>query len=41
MSERQIQRQIAELKATGLVARIGGTRLGRGKKTKEYDLSGL
>lgn len=41
MSERQIQRQIAELEAAGLVKRIGRTRPGRGKTSNEYDLSGL
>ena len=41
MSERQIQRQIAELEAAGLVARIGRTRPGRGKTSNEYDLGGL
>ena len=41
MSERQIQRQIAELEAAGLVTRIGRTRPGRGKTSNEYDLGGL
>lgn len=41
LSERQVQRQIAELEAAGLVQRIGRTRPGRGKTTNEYDLSGL
>lgn len=41
LSERQIQRQIAELEAAGLVTRIGRTRPGRGKTTNEYDLGGL
>lgn len=41
MSERQIQRQIAELEAAGLVARIGRTRPGRGKTSNEYDLGSL
>ncbi len=41
MSERQIQRQIAELEVAGLVARIGRTRPGRGKTSNEYDLGGL
>lgn len=41
MSERQIQRQIAELETAGLVARIGRTRPGRGKTSNEYDLGGL
>jgi predicted DNA-binding transcriptional regulator YafY len=41
MSERQIQRQIAELEAAGLVRRIERTRPGRGKTSNEYDLSGL
>lgn len=41
MSPRQIQRQIAELEAQGLIARIERTRPGRGKTSNEYDLSGL
>ena len=41
MSERQIQRQIAELEAAGLVTRIARTRPGRGKTSNEYDLTGL
>lgn len=41
MSERQIQRQIAELEAAGLVQRIERIRPGRGKTSNEYDLSGL
>lgn len=41
MSERQVQRQIAELESAGLVQRIGRTRPGRGKTSNEYDLSGL
>lgn len=41
MSERQIQRQIAELEKAGLVQRIERTRPGRGKTSNEYDLSGL
>ncbi|WP_226635879.1 helix-turn-helix domain-containing protein [Brevundimonas poindexterae] len=41
MSERQVQRQIAELEDAGLVTRIGRTRPGRGKTSNEYDLSGL
>ncbi len=41
MSERQIQRQIAELESAGLVQRVGRTRPGRGKTSNEYDLSGL
>jgi hypothetical protein len=41
MSERQIQRQIAELETAGLVKRIGRTRPGRGKTSNEYDLGGL
>lgn len=41
MSERQIQRQIAELEEAGLVERVGRTRPGRGKTSNEYDLSGL
>lgn len=41
MSERQIQRQIAELEVAGLVQRVERTRPGRGKTSNEYDLSGL
>lgn len=41
MSERQIQRQIAELEKAGLVRRIARTRPRRGKTSNEYDLSGL
>jgi hypothetical protein len=41
LSERQIQRQIAELEVAKLVARIGRTRPGRGKTSNEYDLGGL
>ena len=41
LSERQIQRQIAELEGAGLVVRIGRTRPGRGKTSNEYDLGGL
>src|SRR3546814_21177531 len=41
MSERQIQRQIAELESAGLVQRVERTRPGRGKTSNEYDLSGL
>jgi DNA-binding HxlR family transcriptional regulator len=41
MSERQVQRQIAELESAGLVQRIERTRPGRGKTSNEYDLSGL
>jgi DNA-binding HxlR family transcriptional regulator len=41
MSERQIQRHIAELEAGGLIRRIERTRPGRGKTSNEYDLSGL
>ena len=41
MSERQIQRQIAQLEGAGLVRRIERTRPGRGKTSNEYDLSGL
>jgi DNA-binding HxlR family transcriptional regulator len=41
MSERQIQRQIAELEHAGLVQRVARTRPGRGKTSNEYDLSGL
>lgn len=41
MSERQIQRQIAELEGAGLIQRIGRTRPGKGKTSNEYDLTGL
>jgi len=41
MSERQIQRHIADLEEANLVRRIGRTRPGRGKTSNEYDLSGL
>lgn len=41
MSERQVQRQIAEMEQAGLVRRIERTRPGRGKTSNEYDLSGL
>ena len=41
MSERQIQRQIAEMEGAGLVQRIPRTRPGKGKTSNEYDLSGL
>src|SRR3546814_2877293 len=41
MSERQIQRQIAELESAGLVQLVERTRPGRGKTSNEYDLSGL
>lgn len=41
MSERQIQRQIAELEGVGLIQRIGRTRPGKGKTSNEYDLTGL
>ena len=41
LSERQIQRHIADLEQAGLVSRIPRTRSRRGKISKEYDLSGL
>ena len=41
LSERQIQRHIADLEEAGLVRRIGRTRPGRGKTSNEYDLAGL
>jgi hypothetical protein len=41
MSERQIQRQIAEMEGAGLIQRIGRTSPGKGKTSNEYDLSGL
>ncbi|MBH0115018.1 helix-turn-helix domain-containing protein [Novosphingobium sp. YJ-S2-02] len=41
MSERQIQRHIAELENAGLVKRIGRTKRGHGKISNEYDLTGL
>jgi len=41
MSERQIQRQIAEMEGAGLITRIGRTSAGKGKTSNEYDLTGL
>lgn len=41
MSERQIQRQIAEMEGAGLVRRIARTSPGKGKTSNGYDLSGL
>lgn len=41
LSERQIQRHIAELETAGLVQRIPRTRKGRGKTSNGYDLAGL
>lgn len=41
MSERQVQRQIAELEQAGLVSRIARTLPSKGKTTNAYDLSGL
>lgn len=41
LSERQIQRQIAEMEGAKLIQRIGRTSPGKGKTSNEYDLSGL
>ena len=41
MSDRQIQRQIAEMEGAGLLNRIGRTSPGKGKTSNEYDMSGL
>ncbi|MCG7358114.1 helix-turn-helix domain-containing protein [Roseomonas sp. E05] len=41
LSERQVQRRIAELEASGFVRRIERRALNRGKISNEYDLSGL
>jgi hypothetical protein len=41
MSDRQIQRQIAEMEGVGLIKRIPRTSPGKGKTSNEYDLSGL
>jgi len=41
MSDRQIQRQIAEMEGVGLIKRIGRTSPGKGKTSNEYDLAGL
>lgn len=41
MSDRQIQRQIAEMEGVGLIKRIGRTSPGKGKTSNEYDLTGL
>lgn len=41
MSERQIQRHIAEMEGAGLIQRIGRTSPGKGKTSNEYDLTGL
>ena len=41
MSDRQVQRQIAEMEGVGLIRRIGRTSPGKGKTSNEYDLTGL
>jgi hypothetical protein len=41
MSDRQIQRHIAEMEGAGLVQRIPRTSPGKGKTSNEYDLTGL
>lgn len=41
MSDRQVQRHLADLEQAGLVDRIGRTRSGRGKTSNAYDLRGL
>lgn len=41
LSDRQVQRHIADLEAAGFVRRIERTRSRRGKISNEYDLSGL
>lgn len=41
MSERQIQRQIAEMEGVNLIKRIARTSPGKGKTSNEYDLTGL
>ncbi len=41
MSDRQIQRHVAEMEGAGLIQRIGRTSPGKGKTSNEYDLSGL
>ena len=41
LSERQVQRYIAELESAGLVLRIERTAAHRGKLSNQYDLSGL
>ncbi len=41
LSERQVQRHIADLEAAGFVQRIGRTYGRRGKISNEYDLTGL
>lgn len=41
MSDRQIQRQIAEMEGVGLIRRIPRTSPGKGKTSNEYDLTGL
>jgi predicted ArsR family transcriptional regulator len=41
LSDRQVQRHIADLKAAGFVRRIERTAPHRAKISNEYDLSGL
>jgi len=41
MSDRQVQRQIAEMEGVGLIKRIPRTSPGKGKTSNEYDLTGL
>lgn len=41
MSDRQIQRHIAEMEGAGLIRRIPRTSPGKGKTSNEYDLTGL
>jgi DNA-binding transcriptional ArsR family regulator len=41
MSDRQVQRHLADLENNGLIERIGRTRPGRGKTSNVYDLGGL
>ena len=41
LSERQVQRHIADLEGAGFLKRIERTRSRRGKISNEYDLSGL
>ena len=41
MSDRQIQRHIAEMEGAGLVKRIPRTSPGKGKTSNQYDLTGL
>lgn len=41
MSDRQVQRHLADLEQNGLVKRVGRVRPGRGRTSNLYDLSGL